>query len=123
MYNMKNISISIVAILLVLSASLSFAKSSKPKGKKSTNYTNIVAEFKDVLGTHDFGDVNITKGKVFVKYFVDQNSKINIVDITGTNNALKDYVYNSLNGKESYSTGVITNQVSIMKFNFDLRSN
>lgn len=120
---MKNVLISVVAILLVFTTSFSFANSSKPKGKKSANYTNIVAEFKDVLDTHDFGDVIITKGKVIVKYFVDENYKINIIDIKSSNNSLKDYVYNSLNGKEVLTSGVSTNKETIIKFNFDLKSN
>lgn len=120
---MKNISISIFAILLVFQISISFANSSKPKGKKSANYTNIVSEMKDALDTHDFGDVNITKGKVIVKYFVDENYMMHVTNIVGTNTELKDYVYNSLNGKEILTSGVNTNKETIIKFNFDLKSN
>ncbi|TAH24950.1 MAG: hypothetical protein EAZ07_08385 [Cytophagales bacterium] len=120
---MRKISVILFAMLLVFQTTSSFANSSKPRGKKGVNYANVNAEIKDILDAKDFGDIKPTSGKVMLKYYVDNNNIIHILDIKGSNSILTDYVQSSLEGTELYNSNIIFNKEVVVKLNFDLQSN
>lgn len=120
---MKTTGIILCALLMVLNTTFSNANSSKPRGKKGVTYTNVNTEIKDILDAHDFGDFRPTSGKVMVKYYVDNNNLVHIVDIKGSSVDLVEYVKTSLEGTELNNSNISFNKEVIVKLNFDLQSN
>ncbi|HEX8549295.1 MAG TPA: hypothetical protein VF691_20205 [Cytophagaceae bacterium] len=121
---MKHVLTFAFAMLLALQTFTSFANNTdNPKGKKSESYPNVSAAIKGLLDAHDFGDLSATEGKVVIRYVVDQDRKMNIIDISGSHAALKEYVFQTLNGREVSSESIESNKENVLKLNFSLHSN
>ena len=121
---MKQVLTFAFAMLLAMQTFTSFANiTDNPKGKKSDSYPNVSAAIKGLLDSHDFGDLSASEGKVVIRYVVGQDRKMNILDISGSHPALKEYVYRSLNGREVASETIESNKENVLKLNFSLHSN
>ena len=122
---MKKIIFSGFALMILLQTAVVSANSSveRPKGKKNATYASVSSEIKDMLDFHDFGAINKTNGKVLISYYIDQNNLLHIKDIGSNNADLRNYVLQTLDGKEVHASNIENNKESILKLNFDLGSN
>lgn len=122
---MKKIIFSGFALMILLQTALVSANSTieKPKGKKNATYANVSSEIKDMLDFHDFGSINTSKGNVLISYYVDQNNLLHIKDIGSKNAELRNYVLETLEGKQVHASNIETNKENTLKLSFDLGSN
>jgi hypothetical protein len=113
---MKNTIIFTLALIFAVALNAS-ADGNGPKKEKR----HFISDMTQLIDYQQYAKQTGKQGVVYVKYDIDQNNKINVTQIQGSDQQLKDYVYSQLNGKEIASANDATKDL-VLKFNFVLEN-
>lgn len=105
-----------IIFTLALIVAVAFNASADGNGPKKEK-RHFISDMTQLIDYQQYAKETGKQGVVYVKYDIGQDNKINITQIQGTDQQLKDFVYTQLNGKEIASATDETKDL-VLKFNF-----